>query len=133
MEDVTQMLGFPYPVRGTVLHGKKLGRTLGIPTTNLIPEEEKLLPPYGVYVSRIVIDGAIYGGVTNIGSKPTVSNELIRGVETFVFDFSGDLYGKNIEVQLLAFERPELKFESIAQLKEEMDKDIANAKNYLEK
>lgn len=131
IEDANHMLGFQYPIRGKVLHGKKLGRTLGIPTTNLVPSEEKLLPPNGVYVSRTVIGDEIYDGVTSIGYKPTVSNELILGVETFIFDYSGDLYGVTIQIELCIFERPELKFDSIDQLKEEMNKDIEFAKKYL--
>lgn len=131
MEDANKMLGFLYPIRGEVLHGKKLGRTLNMPTTNLIPGKEKLLPPNGVYVSRTVIEDKVYDGITNIGCKPTVSSELVRGVETFIFDYSGDLYGKTIQVELYIFERLEQKFDSIEQLKEQMNKDIEFAKNYL--
>lgn len=131
LEDATKMLGFHYPIMGEVVHGKKLGRTLGMPTTNLIPIEEKLLPPDGVYVSRTIIDGKIYDGITNIGYKPTVSNEMIRGVETFIFDYSGDLYGKILQVELYKYVRPEQKFESIVQLKDRINKDIEFAKKYL--
>ena len=131
MEDANNMLGFQYPIIAEVVHGKKLGRTLGMPTINLIPSEEKLLPPNGVYVSRTIVDGKIFGGVTNIGYKPTVSDELIRGVETFIFDYSGDLYGKIIQVELLVFERPEQKFETIECLKEQIEKDVEFSRKYL--
>lgn len=130
MEEAFYMLGYHYPIIGQVVHGKKLGRTLGMPTTNLIPLNEKLLPPYGVYTSRIIIDGRSYNGVTNIGCKPTVSTEMIRGVETYIFDFYDDLYGKIIEIDLYRFERPELKFDSVEQLKEKMEEDIVLVKKY---
>jgi riboflavin kinase / FMN adenylyltransferase len=130
MEEATIMLGYHYPIIGEVIHGKKLGRTLGIPTINLAPSNEKLLPPFGVYASRIMIDDKSYNGVTNIGSKPTVSEERIRGVETFIFDYKGDLYGKTIQIDLYRYERPELKFDTIEQLKDKMDKDILLVKKY---
>ncbi|MFA9375444.1 MAG: bifunctional riboflavin kinase/FAD synthetase [Lachnotalea sp.] len=133
MEDAANMLGFQYPIIGEVLHGKKLGRTLNIPTTNLIPRKDKLLPPNGVYASRIILDGKVYDGITNIGCKPTVSNELIRGVETYIFDYSGDLYGTLIQVNLFSFERAEQKFKSIEELKEKMDHDIEIVKKYFAK
>ncbi|WP_099469029.1 bifunctional riboflavin kinase/FAD synthetase [Konateibacter massiliensis] len=130
IEEARDMLGYPYPVIGEVVHGKKLGRTLGMPTTNLVPPEEKLLPPYGVYATQIVIDGKCYKGVTNIGSKPTVSEELLRGVETYIFDYEDDLYGKIIEIDLLWYERPELKFDSVETLKEKMEQDILIVRKY---
>lgn len=130
MEDANQMLGYSYPVIGEVIHGKKLGRTLGMPTTNLVPSNEKLLPPFGVYASTTIIDDKSYYGITSIGYKPTVSEEKIRGVETYIFDYNDDLYGKTIEIDLYRFERPEFKFNSIEQLKEEMEKDIVLVKKY---
>ncbi len=73
MKLVTQLLGYPYTVTGEVQYGKQLGRKLGFPTMNIVAEKEKLLPPNGVYVSSIRIDGMLYGGISNIGCKPTVS------------------------------------------------------------
>lgn len=133
MELVNQLLGYPYAIRGEVLHGRKIGRTLGMPTTNLIPSAGKLLPPNGVYATRTILDskedGLGYPGVTNIGYKPTVG-EYFRGVETFLFDFDRDLYGEEIEVQLYAYQRPEEKFSDMEGLKDQMHRDIANAKDY---
>lgn len=129
MELVQKLLGYPYFVSGEVLHGRKLGRTLGMPTTNLVPTTKKLLPPNGVYLSRTRIEGKIYPGITNIGYKPTIG-ETFRGVETYMFDFDGDLYGENIEVELLKYKRPEIKFDSVDALKAQMQADIAFGKEY---
>lgn len=133
MELVRELLGYPYTVQGEVLHGRRIGRTLGMPTTNLIPSIGKLLPPNGVYASRTVMEEGDSKterpGITNIGYKPTVG-EYFRGVETYLFDFGGDLYGQEIAVQLYAFERPEQKFESMDALKEQMHRDIEFGKEY---
>ena len=79
MKLVTQLLGYPYTVTGEVQYGKQLGRKLGFPTMNIVAEKEKLLPPNGVYVSSIRIDGMLYGGISNIGCKPTVSEKEQNG------------------------------------------------------
>ncbi|MDO4633403.1 MAG: bifunctional riboflavin kinase/FAD synthetase [Eubacteriales bacterium] len=129
MELVAELLGYPYSVQGEVLHGRRIGRTLGMPTTNLIPSVHKLLPPNGVYATKTLWNGEIYEGVTNIGFKPTIG-ELFRGVETYLFDFDEDLYGQTIEVQLHGFERPEQKFDSIDELKEQMHRDILFGRAY---
>ncbi len=132
MEAANAMLGQPYSIYGKVLHGRKIGRTLGMPTTNLIPPENKLLPPSGVYVSRTRIDGRDYPGVTNIGFKPTVGAEKNKGVETFLFDFDRDLYGREIEVEILHYIRPELKFDSLEELKLKMREDISLSQRYFD-
>ena len=92
MEAVSGLLGYDYAVHGEIVHGHALGRTIGVPTINQIPPAEKLLPPFGVYVSEVKIEGKIYYGITNIGVKPTVQ-EKFTGVETNLFDCSEDLYG----------------------------------------
>ena len=117
---------------GEIVHGHALGRTIGVPTINQIPPAEKLLPPFGVYVSEVKIEGKIYYGITNIGVKPTVQ-EKFTGVETNLFDCSEDLYGKQAEVSLLKFLRPEQKFVSIDALKNQLDHDVAAGKKYVEK
>lgn len=124
IEKVNELLGQPYAIHGTVVHGNHIGGAiLGFPTANIIPPPEKLLPPFGVYVSRVTVDGRTYRGITNIGRKPTVEGENPVGVETFIFSLDQDLYGKNIEVQLLNFERPEKKFDSLEELKQQIDRD----------
>lgn len=87
----------------------------------------KRLPRFGVYVSRVLVDNVYYRGVTNIGKKPTVEGRYPVGVETYIFDLDRDIYGDTIEVQLLAFDRPEQKFASLEELKQriEMDKEFA--------
>ena len=103
MELATTLLGYPYFVTGEVVKGKQLGRTLGVPTVNQLPRENKLLPPNGVYASRIVLDGKIYNSMTNIGVRPTVEDTQVRNVETYIFDFSEDVYGRDVKVELLSF------------------------------
>ena len=128
MEEVQELLGHPFLISGEIEHGRALGRTIGIPTINMTPSGEKLLPPYGVYFTRTKVGGISYKGITNIGCKPTIAEELRRGVETYLFDFSGDLYGKKLTVELYHYERPEMKFKDIAALKKQMDADIAKAR-----
>lgn len=130
MEDAARMLGTSYSVSGTVAHGRRLGRTIGMPTANLIPDQDKLLPPYGVYYSRVAVDGMLYRGISNVGCKPTVSTENTTNVETYLYDFNGDLYGRDILVSLLAFRRPEMRFDSVEHLKEQMEADIAAGRDY---
>ena len=125
MERVAELIGAPYSITGTVVHGKRLGRTIGMPTVNLIPDADKLLPPNGVYYSQVSYRGNHYRSISNIGCKPTVSNENVMGVETYLYDFSEDIYGKDIIVNLLSFKRPEMKFSSLEELKNQMQKDIA--------
>lgn len=132
MEKANELLGEPYAIHGTVVHGNHIGGTvLGFPTVNLLPPPEKYLPPFGVYVSRVLVDGVYYGGITNIGRKPTVGADSPVGVETFIFGLSQDLYGKAIEVQLLNYERPEKKFDSLEELKQQLELDKAYGLDYL--
>ncbi len=130
MVNAAKMLGYPYTVKGTVGFGRQLGRTMGIPTTNIIPIKSKLLPPNGVYVSRVRIDGEMYMGVTNIGVKPTVGDENEKGAETYIFDFDKDVYGHDITIELFYYIRQEMRFNSIAELKAQMEKDIAFTRGY---
>ena len=130
IEAVNAMLGQPYSIRGEVAHGRKLGRTIGIPTTNIIPSRIKLLPPCGVYASKTLIDGGYHPGVTNIGYKPTVGEEEYIGVETYIFNFDKDLYGEILEVELFYYIRPEMKFGSMEELITRMQEDILIAKQY---
>lgn len=134
MEKVNALLGEPYSIHGTVVHGNHIGGTiLGFPTANILPPPEKQLPPFGVYVSKVCVDGQYYGGVSNIGRKPTVAGENAVGVETFILGLEGDLYGQQIEVQLLHFRRPEQKFDSLDGLKRQIEQDKEYAVSYLEK
>ena len=126
IEKANRLLGDPYFVRGEVVHGNALGRTIGMPTANLLPGEQKLLPAYGVYATRVEVDGKIYGGVTNVGVKPTIGADRAN-VETTLLHFDGDLYGKQIAVYFLEFLRPEQRFDSLEELKAQMSRDKAKA------
>ena len=131
-----ELLGEPYAIHGEVVHGNHIGAPLlGFPTANLLPPPEKYLPRFGVYASRVLIDGKYYGGVSNIGAKPTITGENPVGVETFVLGLESgvDLYGKNIEVQLLDFERPEQKFSVLKELKARIELDKQYAAEYFER
>lgn len=130
MEQVERLLGRPYSLIGEVVHGKKLGRTIGMPTLNLLPEEGKLMPPCGVYASTVCIKGKCYRGISNVGYKPTVASEHVLGVETYLFDFAGEIYGEEVEVSLLSFRRPERQFATLEELREQVTEDIAWAKSF---
>lgn len=130
MELVYQLLGIPYHVGGTIVHGRKLGRTLGMPTVNQIPPKEKLLPPNGVYYSYVMLEGKKMPSITNIGTKPTVKNDIVMGVETYIYNFNENVYGEELEVYLLSFKRPEMRFESVEALKQQMAEDIAAGRKY---
>lgn len=130
MELVEHLLKRPYSIYGRVMHGRKLGRQLSMPTLNLLPDKNKLLPPFGVYMSRVKVGTQEFDGITNIGFKPTVTDQRIPGVETYLYDFDDDLYGENIEVSLLHFERPERKFASVSELKEHLKKDLDAGEKY---
>lgn len=133
VEKANSLLGEPYSVHGEVVHGNHIGGSvLGFPTANLSPPPAKRLPRFGVYVSRVLVDGVYYRGITNIGRKPTVEGESPVGVETYVFDMDRDIYGTVIEVQLLAFDRPEQKFSSMEELKHHIELDKVFAANYFE-
>ena len=125
MELVNQLLGYSYSVTGEVLHGRQIGRTLGMPTTNLIPKEQKLLPPNGVYATRTIIAGEAFEGITNIGYKPTVGGETKKGVETYLFDLDRNLYGEIIQVQFYGYGTPEVKFPTLEALKAQIESDVA--------
>lgn len=131
MEMANMLLGYDYFVKGYVSHGKGLGHTLGIPTVNLVPPSGKLLPPLGVYVSRVLVEQKAYGGITNIGRKPTVAEDNPIGVETHIFDFEEEIYGKEIVIQFLHFVRNEMKFDTMEALKVQMIRDIEKGKSYL--
>lgn len=132
MEKANALLGEPYGIHGTVVHGNHIGgAVLGFPTANLQPPPEKHLPRFGVYVSRVGVDGRYFGGVTNIGRKPTVEGTYPVGVETFILGLDEDLYGRSIEVQLLHFIRPEQKFDSLDELKLQIEKDKRQAAEYI--
>lgn len=130
IEKANELLGYEFFVKGEVVHGMHIGTGLGFPTINMIPDKEKILPPNGVYATVTDIDGESYRSITNIGIKPTVEGKNL-GVETFIYDFEGSLYGKKAYVKLLRFIRPEKKFSSVEELKKQVDRDIEAGRNMI--
>lgn len=124
VELAEKLLGYPYELTGIVQHGQQLGRTLGFPTMNIEPEAQKIMPRYGVYACRVKIDGKWYNGVGNAGVKPTVTDERRRLLEVYVYGYEGDAYGKEVKARFCGFERPEVKFGSVDELKEQVMKDM---------
>lgn len=127
------MLGRPYRWRGPVIHGRQLGRLLDYPTANMKPGCG-LQPPHGVYAVRARVNGAEYGGVANLGVRPTVegdAGELL--LETHLFGRPGDIYGQEMEVEPVRFLRPEAKFPSLEELKSQLARDAAHAADVLKR
>lgn len=118
-----EMLGHRYTLTGTVVEGNKRGRTLGYPTANLKIAPSKLIPSCGIYFSLVMIESSSYYGLTSIGKRPTFETNGSIHIETYVYDFTGNLYGKTIKVSLLRRLRDEQKFESVEKLIEQMDRD----------
>lgn len=132
METAVRFLGHPHVLTGTVVPGKQLGRTIGIPTANLTIPEGVVVPKFGVYACKIYFDGQEYLAVTNIGTRPTVDGSGIT-VEPWILDFDGDLYGKWIEIHFYAFLRPERKFDSLDALRAEIQKNGEETRKLLGK
>jgi riboflavin kinase/FMN adenylyltransferase len=123
------MLGRPYGVEGQIIHGLKRGRTIGFPTANLKPVN-RVIPKYGVYATATLIDGIWRRSITNVGVRPTFDEEKLPSIETFVFDFDGDLYGDVLRVRFLHRIRDERKFGGIDELKTQIEKDSERALSY---
>ena len=130
IEKANNLLGYEFFAKSRIIHGKQLGRKIGIPTINMEFPPEKLLPPNGVYVTRVLMDGVWHKGVTNVGCKPTVSDSHLIGVETHILDFSGNVYGKEAEVCFLHYIRPEQKFASIEELQAQMERDVMTSRQF---
>lgn len=126
-----RMLGRPYGVEGRVVRGAERGVTLGFPTANLHPQN-RVIPRDGVYVTATLIDGQWRRSVTNIGTRPTFGADNESSVETFVMNWSGDLYGDVVRVRFLHRLRAERKFNSIDELKCQIERDVARAGHYFE-
>ena len=127
IEDANSMLGREFKVCGVVIEGNKIGRTINFPTANINYPDNIVEPPNGVYFVKIKLqDGRQIQGIANFGTKPTVSRESIKILETHILDgFDEDIYGQNIEVYFLKFIRPEQKFDNLNALKEQIQKDIS--------
>lgn len=130
IEEANGCLGYPYHVRGVVVHGEKRGHKLGFPTANLKPPQERLLPANGVYICRAHFASGSYGAITNIGTRPTFNNYPTT-IEAYLLDFSGDLYGTSLRLDFLKRLRPELRFPSAEALIAQMQQDEAEARTWL--
>ncbi|MGH6840187.1 MAG: bifunctional riboflavin kinase/FAD synthetase [Methylocella sp.] len=129
VENAAQRLGHPFAIMGKVIHGQELGRTLGFPTANLLPDPSCRLR-HGVYAVRVVAGTKIYDGVASYGRRPTFGGGQAL-LEAFLFDFSGDLYAETIEVLFIGWIRAEAKFDSAAALLAEMQRDETRAREIL--
>jgi len=127
-----RMLGRPYGVEGRVVRGAERGVTLGFPTANLHPQN-RVIPRNGVYVAATLIEGQWRRSVTNVGTRPTFESAAATSVETFVMNYSGDLYGDVVRVRFLYRLRDEQKFGSVDELKSQIERDVARAENYFKR
>lgn len=126
MASAAKFLGHPHVLSGEVVPGRQLGRTIGIPTANILIPDGVVVPRFGVYACRCVVDDEAYTAVTNIGSRPTVGGHQVRA-ESWILDFSGNLYGKKLTLEFIKFLRPEQKFDSLEQLQAQIRQDANEA------
>lgn len=129
METANRYLGHPHVLSGRVLHGQKLGRTLGIPTANLVIPLGITVPKFGVYACCAHIRGKIYCAVANVGTRPTVNGSSIT-VEPWILDFEGDLYDQSIRLDFYRFLRPEIKFPDLTALQQQIRQDAQLTRHY---
>jgi riboflavin kinase/FMN adenylyltransferase len=127
-----RMLGRPYGVEGRIIHGFERGRTIGFPTANLKPNN-RVIPKYGVYATATLIENEWRRSITNVGVRPTFEDETAPSIETYVFDFDGDLYGDVLRIRFLHRIRDERKFDGIEELKIQIAKDSNRALNYFKR
>jgi len=132
MERAVEFLGHPHILSGTVVPGRQIGRTIGIPTANLSLPEALLIPRFGVYACLARVEEATYLAVTNVGTRPTVSGENVT-VEPWLLDFEGQLYGKKLTLEFYKFLRPEVKFPDLESLQREIQKNAAETRKLFEK
>jgi riboflavin kinase / FMN adenylyltransferase len=128
VEEAAGMLGRHYTLAGTVIEGKKLGRTIGYPTANLAPlDTDQLVPGNGIYAVQVKMAGGVYDGMLSIGFNPTVSDEQQLHIEVHIFDFDGDLYGQQLELVFIAYLRAEERYESLEALTRQLALDKEQA------
>ncbi|WP_333791942.1 riboflavin kinase [Muricomes intestini] len=130
-EKVTSLLGHPYIIIGKVVHGKALGRTVGMPTANLDTCETKLKPPSGVYATSIYVDEEHLKAMTNIGKRPSVDNFDYVTIEAFILDFDRDIYGRELVLEVQRFVRGVEKFNSLEEVQQQVQKDIQKVRDFL--
>jgi len=129
IDGVNHLLGRPFSLHGPIVRGVERGHVIGFPTANVAIDSGLALPPFGVYVTRAWVDGAGRASVTNIGRRPTFDDGE-RTVEVHIMDFDGDLYGKEVRVDVLKHLRGEVRFEGAEALSEQIRRDVAAARRY---
>jgi riboflavin kinase/FMN adenylyltransferase len=132
VESANELLGRKYDIRGTVVHGKHMGRKLGFPTINLKTTYEMSVLRPGVYITETVIDNKVFPSVTNVGFNPTF-NQKDFNIETYILDFDQDLYDRVLDVMFIRFISPEVKFNSLDELISKIDNDVQIARAYFDK
>ncbi len=130
MARVALLLGRPYCIETEVLHGKALGRTLGIPTVNQLFPEELAIPKHGIYITQTYVDGKAYPSVTNVGIRPSVDDGVQINCETHILDFNREIYGQKVKVEFLKNLRAEIHFTNLEALRDQIQKDIQATKAY---
>ena len=129
MEEATKFMGRMYAISGEIVMGNKLGRTIGFPTCNTLVDDTMVTPPNGVYITTCTIDGVTRQSVTNVGVKPTIGT-YEKNIETHIFDFNEDVYGKHIRVDFIKHTRGEKKFDGVEALKKQIESDCIEARVY---
>jgi len=129
MDECAKYLGRNYDVGGEVVVGNRLGRTIGFPTSNIMLDDNMVTPQNGVYITNCIYNGVKYPSVTNVGVKPTIG-EYKKNMETHIFNFDKELYGKYIRIEFLKKDRDEAKFSSVEELSAHIAKSCENARNY---
>lgn len=123
------MLGYPYSISGAVIHGKKIGRTIGYPTANIEIPAHKLLPKKGAYIVEVLVRGLLYKGMLSVGTNPTV-NGTQMSVEVYILDFDASIYGETITVKFRDFLHEEIKFDGLENLIKKLDDDKIRTQNF---
>lgn len=124
VEKARQLLTYPYMLRGTIVSGYKVGRTIGFPTANIqVDEPFKVIPGVGIYAVRVLVDNECYNGMLYIGNRPTLHNGNEISMEVNIFDFNRDIYNNNIEVFFEKYVRDDIKFDSLEALKQQLADD----------
>lgn len=129
VKEANEMLGYVYSVSGKVVHGKKIGRTIGYPTANIAADPAKLLPKKGAYIVDVFVKNKHYKGMLSIGTNPTVNGNSLS-TEVYIFDFNGDIYDEIVSVNFRDFLHDEIKFESLEKLIERLDEDKKLTENF---
>ncbi len=129
MEVVEHLLGRPFSLRGPIVHGHDRGHRIGYPTANMAVTPDRALPAFGVYITRAYAGGRAYPAATNIGINPTF-NDTVPAIETYILDFEGNLYERELRIEVLHRLRGELRFENIDLLKDAIAADVETARRY---